>query len=580
LASWRSLARATIKPFLAPVWRRIWARVEQRVGAVERDLETLRDAGLATRNAADAIGALARELRAVRLDVATRLSLLEGDRPKSPTSQTAMRREAASAAAVGVVARTGDPEPRVSVVICTDGRSASLAKVLDSLRWLDGPRFEVCVVAGPTRDGTAEELSRRSGAIKAGACPIRNLSAARNIGIAMAAGEIIAFLDDDSVPEAEWLAELTAAYADPTVGGAGGFVHGPDGIGYQCRFATADRLGRAQSDWLRAMPELCFPLTATYPHLLGANCSFRRDALVALGGFDEEYEYYLDETDLACRMVDAGWTLAQVEGAHVHHRFLPSAERNAARVLASWYAVIKNRFYFGLLNGLAHYSAATVIRHADAFIGEHATLVEQAIADGRLVEADRARFTKEAESARRDGLARGAAAHRRLPDPRMFEAPPPFAAYPVVAVSGRRRVFCFLSSSRSAPDFSAGAIAIAALGDQVHAVQLGDGPDEVSFSDGVWTHSVGDTGRMRMAVSRIAARRRIDAACAWFHDEPVARIAADLGIALLRLETPLSRGRAAEDVGDLRDQLCRFAETSADRDGDSSVPSRRREGGI
>ena len=55
------------------------------------------------------------------------------------------------------------------------------------------------------------------------------------------------------------------------------------------------------------------------PHLLGCNCSFRKSALIEIGGFDEEYEYFLDETDVIFRIVDAGYLVAQLPNAFVHH---------------------------------------------------------------------------------------------------------------------------------------------------------------------------------------------------------------------------------------------------------------------
>ena len=56
--------------------------------------------------------------------------------------------------------------PRVSIVICSDGRAAALANTLSCLQHLDGPDFEVCVVQGPTEDGTTEVLAGWAGRIK------------------------------------------------------------------------------------------------------------------------------------------------------------------------------------------------------------------------------------------------------------------------------------------------------------------------------------------------------------------------------------------------------------------------------
>src|SRR5208283_5424706 len=96
----------------------------------------------------------------------------------------------------------------VSVVINTFNRRESLERTLRSLEWLDYPNFEVVVVNGPSTDGTEELLDRTAGRIKRGQCPNRNLSESRNIGIRLACGEIVAFLDDDAYPDPAWLDRL------------------------------------------------------------------------------------------------------------------------------------------------------------------------------------------------------------------------------------------------------------------------------------------------------------------------------------------------------------------------------------
>ena len=108
-----------------------------------------------------------------------------------------------------------------SIIICTNGRRNALANTLRSLQYLDYPNFEVCVVHGPTEDGTEELLRGYGGTIKVARCPVMNLSKSRNIGISLAAGDFIAFIDDDGIPEAEWLSDLRAGYDEDDVGGTG-----------------------------------------------------------------------------------------------------------------------------------------------------------------------------------------------------------------------------------------------------------------------------------------------------------------------------------------------------------------------
>ena len=146
--------------------------------------------------------------------------------------------------------------PAFSIVINTDNRARSLAKTLESLRHLDYPDFEVCVVRGPTPDPTSEVLEPWHGKIKLAQCSVRNLAVSRNIGIAMSAGEIVAFIDDDAVPEPEWLRDLAATYETSDIDAAGGFVHDHTGVSFQWRYGTSNRLGESKLDWSHATPEL------------------------------------------------------------------------------------------------------------------------------------------------------------------------------------------------------------------------------------------------------------------------------------------------------------------------------------
>lgn len=129
--------------------------------------------------------------------------------------------------------------PCVSIVICTDGRAAALANTLRCLRYLDGPGFEVCVVRGPTEDGTAEVLAAWEGRIKVAQNPEHNLSVSRNVGIAMAAGEIVAFVDDDGPARARPAGADPRRLRRPAGGRRGRHRDGPHGRAGPVRGAAA-----------------------------------------------------------------------------------------------------------------------------------------------------------------------------------------------------------------------------------------------------------------------------------------------------------------------------------------------------
>ena len=150
----------------------------------------------------------------------------------------------------------------VSVIINTLDRADALEILLDALTRITHRRFEVVVVVGPCTDHTDEVLDRWAGAVKVLHCPEPNLSMSRNIGIAAAAGDLIAFIDDDAVPEPAWLDELLAGFDDDPEGevaGVGGWVWDHTGHSLQCRHTGADRLGNARPDYPVAMDLLSFP---------------------------------------------------------------------------------------------------------------------------------------------------------------------------------------------------------------------------------------------------------------------------------------------------------------------------------
>jgi glycogen synthase len=394
--------------------------------------------------------------------------------------------------------RRAAAELSISVVVCTDGRPTSLVRALQGLRHLDYPAFEICVVFGPTTNISQVVLPEWRDLIKTAPCTERNLSQSRNIGINLAAGEVVAFIDDDAFPEPEWLNDLAAAYAEPSVGAAGGFVYDHTGIDFQARYVTTDRLGGAKFNWERPAAEFNFPLSTSFPHLLGTNSSFRRSALIEVGGFDEEYEYYLDETDLCCRLIDSGWSIAQITGAFVHHKLLPSVMRRDSVNLTSWYQILKNKIYYGLVNRHGHHNVVDVMREANNMVEGLRANLEHAISGGQFQESDRTRFWQDVSQAWEVGLARGFEARRRLmPQAARAATPPAFRNAAMTEPAGGRRTFCFLS--REYPPQKVGGVgryihqlatSVAALGHNAYVITPGDGHDRVDFEDSVWVHRI------------------------------------------------------------------------------------------
>ncbi len=233
--------------------------------------------------------------------------------------------------------------PPVSVVIVSRDRPESLIWCLTGVAGLRYPGFEVIVVADPP-GVAAVRASRFDGRVKLIPFDRANISAARNLGVAQAAGEIVAFIDDDAVPEPTWLGYLTAPFANPDVAAVGGFVRGRNGISFQWKARMVDTWGRAEPlDVDEAQPTVLHPGPGQAIKTEGTNMALRRTVLDRLGGFDPNFRFYLDETDLNMRLARAGLATAIAPMAQVHHAYAASPRRSADRAVrdlheigASW----------------------------------------------------------------------------------------------------------------------------------------------------------------------------------------------------------------------------------------------------
>jgi O-antigen biosynthesis protein len=185
--------------------------------------------------------------------------------------------------------------PFISVVICTRGRPEQIKKCLNRLAKQKYPRYEVVVVDNaPTSDalrGVVESQGGGEGAeFRYCVEPRPGLSWARNAGIAAAASDVIAFLDDDEEPDEHWLAGIAEGFA------AGRRIGCVSGIVLPARLDNAvenlfERIGGhskgrgfVKETFSKSGPQS--PLWPLPPFGVGANMAFRRETLDRIGGFD------------------------------------------------------------------------------------------------------------------------------------------------------------------------------------------------------------------------------------------------------------------------------------------------------
>jgi GT2 family glycosyltransferase len=184
--------------------------------------------------------------------------------------------------------------PFISVVICTRDRTEQIKKCLDRVARQDYPRYEVVVVDNaPKSDALRTVIEGLAG----GRAPFRycveprpGLSWARNAGIAAAKSDIIAFLDDDDEPDADWLTWIAGGFARSSrVGCVSGIVlparldNAVENLFEQVGGHSKGR-GFAAETFTKSGPQS--PLWPLPPFGVGANMAFRREALMRIGGFD------------------------------------------------------------------------------------------------------------------------------------------------------------------------------------------------------------------------------------------------------------------------------------------------------
>lgn len=218
---------------------------------------------------------------------------------------------------------------RVSVIVVSRGRPHHLRRCLKALAQSDHPRIEVIVVADPAGIASCAGLPVKSVAFDAA-----NIAAARNLGIAAAAAEIVAFIDDDAVPEPTWLSRLVAPIAASCADVATGYVVGRNGITLQWGAERIDALGQSHAFDTsgETVSIVASPASDGAIKAVGTNSAFRRSRFVAAGGFDPAFRFYLDDSDLSLRLAADGVVTAVVPAARVHHGYAPSERRRRDRV--------------------------------------------------------------------------------------------------------------------------------------------------------------------------------------------------------------------------------------------------------
>jgi GT2 family glycosyltransferase len=215
---------------------------------------------------------------------------------------------------------------RISVVICTRDRPAGLRRCLSSLLQQTRPPDEIIVV-----DSASCKPCVRQIVAKAGVRYLRverpGLDIARNTGVLVATGDIIAFVDDDVVPHRRWLERLVAAFDDREIMAVTGLVlpaeletEAQEHFEKHWGFGRGYRRIEFAGEFFAADKKHGCPV---WDIGAGASMAFRSEVFARIGLFDERLDVGAagcsGDSEFWHRILTAGWRCRYEPAAVAYH---------------------------------------------------------------------------------------------------------------------------------------------------------------------------------------------------------------------------------------------------------------------
>jgi glycosyltransferase involved in cell wall biosynthesis len=246
---------------------------------------------------------------------------------------------------------------KVSVILPTYRREGLLCQTIDHVLKQDFPDFELLVLdQSPTHEvETKRFLDSVASHIRYIHLEKPGVVAACNEGVRNASGEILLFIDDDiSIPDNKLLERHARNYEDSMIGGVAGKIldaanpiestYNSNSFNWKWGFLQTSCDHNIRTETVTAQ---------------GANMSFRKSAVLEVGGFDENYDgnAFRWETDFCYRLKKAGYiTLFDPDALVLHHFNSPGGNENlnlfgrSSQSHGWYYSFFKNTFYFFLKN--------------------------------------------------------------------------------------------------------------------------------------------------------------------------------------------------------------------------------------
>ncbi len=212
---------------------------------------------------------------------------------------------------------------QLSFIVLTYGRQDDLYRCLESIFRQEGlpAPYEVILINNDPQEALRLPPPDDRARLRVEHAP-HNLGVCggRNLGIRLAGGDVLVFIDDDAAwATPQEVARIVAYFAaNPCCGGLCGRILHPDGQLDERHLPYPDKA------YARA---LTAPTPA--PYFLGTAHALRAAALDGPEVYPERYFYAMEEIDLSLRLIDAGWEIVYLPTVAAHHYAAPEGRLEA-----------------------------------------------------------------------------------------------------------------------------------------------------------------------------------------------------------------------------------------------------------
>lgn len=245
---------------------------------------------------------------------------------------------------------------KIAVGICTYGRPSIVSRVVDSLLSQSVLPDSIIIFDSNENMETEKNISKKNSDLihYIHKQPRMTAPRGRNFILSQCDSDIIVFLDDDAIPQKNYIDTIKKSFEDENISGVTGpTINSNENLEPLLKIIRDDKKrvkiyswGEIRSDtrrWIPSRAQKC-------ETMIGANMSFRTNQLKAVGGFDETYQNpaYREETDPQIRILRKGGMFLYHPDALVYHLVQKSGgiEDIESKQSSYFYLAGKNHRYF------------------------------------------------------------------------------------------------------------------------------------------------------------------------------------------------------------------------------------------